>query len=332
MFNFLNLYMDSDQMKDIKMPEIDFNKLKLPIITGALILIAYFCFYQVEANEEAVILRFGKYSDTVGPGLHFKIPFVDRVYKIKVDYQYKEEFGFRTNSPGVRTSYSQRGYENESWMLTGDLKIAEVHWVVQYKISEPEKYLFKVKNVESTIRDVSEATMRLMIGDRSFKEVVQKERTSIANLSKEHMQKVLDSYETGIQIQMVQLQGVVPPAPVADSFNEVNRAKQEEETLVNEANQEYNKKIFTAKGIAQKMINEAEGYFQERTNEADGDAALFEAVFKNYRKHKDITRTRLFLEKMETVLSNVSDKIVIDTKIEGVLPFLNVDKNGGQEK
>ena len=232
------------------MPEIDFNKLKLPIISGILILMAYFCFYQVEANEEAVILRLGKYSDTVGPGLHFKIPFVDRVYKIKVDYQYKEEFGFRTNSPGVRTSYSQRGYENESWMLTGDLKIAEVHWVVQYKISEPEKYLFKVKNVENTIRDVSEATMRLMIGDRSFKEVLQKERTAIANLSKDHMQDVLDSYETGIQIQMVQLQGVVPPAPVADSFNEVNRAKQEEETLVNEANQEYNKKIFTAKGIA----------------------------------------------------------------------------------
>ncbi|MBV67063.1 MAG: FtsH protease activity modulator HflK [Candidatus Marinimicrobia bacterium] len=324
--------MDSDQIKDIKMPEIDFNKLKLPIISGILILMAYFCFYQVEANEEAVILRLGKYSDTVGPGLHFKIPFVDRVYKIKVDYQYKEEFGFRTNNPGVRTSYSQRGYENESWMLTGDLKIAEVHWVVQYKISEPEKYLFKVKNVENTIRDVSEATMRLMIGDRSFKEVLQKERTAIANLSKDHMQDVLDSYETGIQIQMVQLQGVVPPAPVADSFNEVNRAKQEEETLVNEANQEYNKKIFTAKGIAQKMINEAEGYYQERTNEADGDAALFEAVFENYKNHKDITRTRLFLEKMETVLSDVSDKIVIDTKIEGVLPFLNVDKNGDQEK
>ena len=332
MFIFLNFYMDSDQIKDIKMPEIDFNKLKLPIITGILILMAYFCFYQVEANEEAVILRLGKYSDTVGPGLHFKIPFVDRVYKIKVDYQYKEEFGFRTNNPGVRTSYSQRGYENESWMLTGDLKIAEVHWVVQYKISEPEKYLFKVKNVENTIRDVSEATMRLMIGDRSFKEVLQKERTAIANLSKDHMQDVLDSYETGIQIQMVQLQGVVPPAPVADSFNEVNRAKQEEETLVNEANQEYNKKIFTAKGIAQKMINEAEGYYQERTNEADGDAALFEAVFENYKNHKDITRTRLFLEKMETVLSDVSDKIVIDTKIEGVLPFLNVDKNGDQEK
>ena len=332
MFIFLNFCMDSDQIKDIKMPEIDFNKLKLPIISGILILMAYFCFYQVEANEEAVILRLGKYSDTVGPGLHFKIPFVDRVYKIKVDYQYKEEFGFRTNNPGVRTSYSQRGYENESWMLTGDLKIAEVHWVVQYKISEPEKYLFKVKNVENTIRDVSEATMRLMIGDRSFKEVLQKERTAIANLSKDHMQDVLDSYETGIQIQMVQLQGVVPPAPVADSFNEVNRAKQEEETLVNEANQEYNKKIFTAKGIAQKMINEAEGYYQERTNEADGDAALFEAVFENYKNHKDITRTRLFLEKMETVLSDVSDKIVIDTKIEGVLPFLNVDKNGDQEK
>jgi len=319
--------MDSDEIKEIKMPEIEFSKIKFPLIGGLLLVLAYLCFYQVEANEEAVILRLGKYSDTVGPGLHPKIPFIDRVYKIKVDYQYKEEFGFRTNNPGVRTNYSQRGYESESWMLTGDLKIAEVHWVVQYKISEPEKYLFKLKNVENTIRDVSESTMRLMIGDRAFKEVLQKERTAIANLSKIHMQKILDSYESGIQVQMVQLQGVVPPAPVADSFNEVNRAKQEEETLVNEANQEYNKKIFTAKGLAQKMINEAEGYYQERTNEADGDAALFEAIFENYKDHKDITRTRLFLEKMESILASVSDKIIIDSNLDGVLPLLNVDRN-----
>jgi len=321
--------MDSETINDIKLPNIDFNKIKLPIAAGLLFILVYFCFYQVEANEEAVILRLGKYTDTVGPGLHLKIPFIDKVSKIKVDYQYKEEFGFRTNSPGVRTNYSQKGYENESWMLTGDLKIAEVHWVVQYKISEPEKYLFKVKNVENTIRDVSEATMRLMIGDRSFKEVLQKERISIANLSKDHMQEVLDSYETGIQVQMVQLQGVVPPTPVADSFNEVNRAKQEEETLVNEANQEYNKKIFLAKGLAQKMINEAEGYYQERTNRADGDAALFEAIFENYKSHKDITRTRLFLEKMESVLSAVPDKIIIDSNLDGVLPLLNLDNNGG---
>ena len=324
--------MDSEQIKEIKLPQIDFNKMKLPIIAGFLVITAYFCLYQVEANEEAIILRLGEYSDTVGPGLHFKIPFADKVYRVKVDYQYKEEFGFRTDNPGVRSSYSKRGYENESWMLTGDLKIAEVHWVVQYKISEPEKYLFKVKNVENTIRDVSEATMRLMIGDRSFKEVLQKERTAIANLSKEHMQKVLDAYETGIQIQMVQLQGVVPPAPVADSFNEVNRAKQEEETLVNEANQEYNKKIFTAEGLAQKMINEAQGYAQERKNRAEGDAALFEAIFEKYKDHKDITRTRLFLEKMESILGRVSDKIIIDSNLDGVLPLLNLDHRGGDAK
>ena len=319
--------MDPEQIKEIKIPKIDFNKIKFPFIAGLLVFVAYLCFYQVEANEEAIILRLGKYSDTVGPGLHFKIPLLDKIYKIKVDYQYKEEFGFRTNSPGVRTSYSQRGYENESWMLTGDLKIAEVHWVVQYKINEPEKYLFKLKNVENTIRDISESTMRLMIGDRSFKEVLQKERTAIANLSKSHMQKILDSYESGIQVQMVQLQGVVPPAPVADSFNEVNRAKQEEETLVNEANQEYNKKIFTAKGLAQKMINEAEGYYQERTNQADGDAALFEAIFQKYKKHKDITKTRIFLEKMESILSQVPDKVIIDSNLDGLLPLLNVEKS-----
>jgi len=318
-----------DDSKEIKMPKLDFNKIKLPFIAGLVIVLGYFCFYQVEANENAVVLRLGKKHDIVYPGLHFKIPFVDKVYKIKVDYQYKEEFGFRTKQAGVRSSHSQRGYENESWMLTGDLKIAEVHWVVQYRIKDPFEYLFKVKNVENTIRDVAEATMRLMIGDRSFKEVLQKERISIANLSKEHMQNVLDDYETGIQIQMVQLQGVVPPAPVEDSFNEVNRAKQEEETLVNEANQAYNKKIYNAEGLAAKIINEAEGYAAERRNMADGDALLFESIYNEYKGHEDITRTRLFLEKMESILSSVSDKIIVDSNLDGILPLLNLDGEGG---
>ena len=322
----------SDQIKQIKIPKIDFNKIKFPIIAGLLFIAAFFCFYQVEANEEAIILRLGKYTDTVGSGLHFKFPFIDKVYKVKVDYQYKQEFGFRTDRAAVRSNYSNRGYENESWMLTGDLKIAEVHWVVQYKINDPKKYLFRVRNVENTIRDVSEATMRLMIGDRSFKEVLQKERTAIANLSKDHMQDLLDAYDTGIQIQMVQLQGVVPPSPVADSFNEVNRAKQEEETLVNEANQAYNKKIFRAQGLAQKIVNEAEGYAQERKNVAEGDATLFETIFESYKGHKDITKTRLFLEKMERVLSKVSDKIIIDSNLDGVLPLLNLDHSGGDTK
>ena len=182
--------------------------------------------YTVDANENGVVLRLGKYSHTTMPGLHPKFPFIDRVYRVKVDYQYKQEFGFRTLRPGVKTQYSTRGYEGESWMLTGDLKIAEVKWVVQYKIKDAKNYLFNVKNVENTIFDVSEAAVRLMIGDRSFIEVLQSERESVALESRKYMQELLDSYNSGVSIQLVQLQGVVPPEPVADSFNEVNRAKQ----------------------------------------------------------------------------------------------------------
>ncbi len=315
---------------EINIDKIDLNKIKLPIIMGLLALVTFFCVYTVDANENAVVLRLGKYLATTEPGLHFKIPFIDSVYKVKVDLLWKEEFGFRTQTPGTRSVYSKRGLESESWMLTGNLKIAEVHWVVQYKIADPFSYLFNVKNAENTIRDVSEATMRVMIGDRSFKEVLQKERISIANEAKIQMQSILDEYKAGIQIQMVQLQGVVPPAPVADSFNEVNRAKQEEETLVNEANQEYNKKIYNAEGIAEKLINEAEGYAVERINNARGDAELFNAILKEYRKAPEITRKRLFLESMEEILSSMPDKMIIDSKLEGVLPLLNLDKKGDQ--
>ena len=323
--------MDNININDLKIPKVDLKKIKFPIFMGVLLSAVFFCFYTVDANENAVVLRFGKFLHTTEPGLHFKVPFIDSIHKVKVDYQWKEEFGFRTDSPGVRTRYSKGTYENESWMLTGNLKIAEVHWVVQYKIRDPFAYLFNLKNVENTIRDVSESTMRLMIGDRSFKEVLQKERIAIANEAKVQMQKVLDKYKSGIQIQMTQLQGVVPPGPVADSFNEVNRAKQEEETLVNEANQQYNRIVYNAEGLAEKLINEAEGYAIERINNAKGDTELFNAILKEYRKAPKITEKRLFLEKMENVFSSMENKMIIDSKLQGVLPLLNLDKERATE-
>ena len=287
------------------------------------IFLVYSSVYTVDANENAVILRLGKYHSTTNPGLQFKLPLIDSVYKVKVDYQYKKEFGFRTLKPGVKTHYSSRGYEDESWMLTGDLKIADVRWVVQYKINDPMKFLFNVKNIDETIFDVSESAMRLMIGDRSFIEVIQAERITIAAEAKEYMQKILDKYESGISIQMVQLQGVVPPEPVADSFNEVNRAKQEQETLINEALQEYNKQIYKIEGEAQKIITEAEGYAIQRVNEAKGDANLFNSILKEYQKSPQITKDRLFIEAMEEIYSNNSNKIIVDKDIEHLVPFLN---------
>tara|TARA_B100000579_G_C22770850_1_gene823888 strand:+ start:360 stop:1334 length:975 start_codon:yes stop_codon:yes gene_type:complete len=296
----------------------------LGFFIAALIIIS--SVYTVDANENAVILRLGKYHTTTGPGLQFKIPFVDSAYKVKVDYQYKEEFGFRTLRPGVKSAFSTRGYEEEAWMLTGDLKIADVRWVVQYKIKNARDYLFNVKNIDETIKDVSESAMRLMIGDRSFIEVIQTERVAIADNAKIYMQSLLDKYNSGVSIQLVQLQGVVPPEPVADSFNEVNRAKQDQETLINEAKQAYNKQIYRIEGEAQKIITEAEGYAIERVNNAKGDVALFESVLREYLKAPQITKDRLYIETMEQILSANKNKIIVDKDIEHLVPFLDQNK------
>lgn len=317
-FNMNDLNMKAPQIKNMR-SLIGFFVLGFLIISSV---------YTVDANENAVILRFGAYSSTKGPGLHIKFPFIETVQKVKVDYQYKQEFGFRTLRPGVKTQYSTRGYEKESWMLTGDLKIAEVKWVVQYKIKDAKDYLFNVKSVENTIFDVSEAAVRLMIGDRSFIEVLQSERESVAIESRKYMQELLDSYNSGVSIQLVQLQGVVPPEPVADSFNEVNRAKQEQETLVNEAKQAYNQKIFLIEGEAEKIITEANGYAIERVNEAKGNIALFESILSEYEKAPQITKDRLYLETMEEILAKNKNKIIVDKDIENLVPFLNQKING----
>ncbi len=314
----LNINMKAPQIKNMRM-------IIAALILGFLLISSV---YTVDANENAVVLRFGAYSNTTGPGLQFKFPFIETVEKVKVDYQYKQEFGFRTIRPGVKTQYSTRGFEKESWMLTGDLKIAEVKWVVQYKIKDAKDYLFNVKNVENTIFDVSEAAVRLMIGDRSFMEVLQSERESVALEARKYMQDLLDSYQSGVSIQLVQLQGVVPPEPVADSFNEVNRAKQEQETLINEAKQAYNQKIFLIEGEAEKIITEANGYAIERVNEAKGDIALFESILSEYQKAPQITKDRLYLETMEEIFSKNKNKIIVDKDIENLVPFLNQKING----
>ncbi len=315
----------------INIPEVPWKLLFLAviIILGGVVLFS--SFYTVEANENAVILRFGKFAGITEPGLHLKLPYgIDKVYKVKVAYQYKEEFGFQTLQPGIRSIKKKGDFRDESWMLTGDLNIAEVKWIVQYNIKDPAAYLFKVRDVENTIRDVAESTMRLMIGDRSFHEVVESERQMVADHAEIAMQEILDSYEAGIDIQLVQLQDVLPPAPVADSFNEVNRAKQEQETLVNEARQGYNKEIYRAEGEAAKMIKEAEGYAIERVNNAKGDVALFAAVLKEYQESPDITQDRLYYETMEKVLARIPEKTIIDSRLESVLPLLNLDGKGGK--
>ena len=256
--------------------------------------------------------------------------FIDTVEKVKVDYQYKQEFGFRTLRPGIKTQYSKRGYENESWMLTGDLKIAEVKWVVQYKITNPSDYLFRVKNVEKTIMDISEAAMRLEVGDHIFDQVLGSGREQIALKVKDYMQEKLNEYRTGIKVIELQLMNVLPPRPVQDSFEEVNRAQQDKRIYENDAERKRTKVINIANGDALKMIEQAKGYKTERINEAEGDASRFNLLLEEYKKYPDITKDRIYLEMMGDILSKIKDKVIIDSELNNVLPFLPLDK--GVEK
>ena len=309
---------------DIQIPSFEFKKFGGLIAIIIVVIIVFSSLYTVQADENAVVLRLGKYSHTTDPGLHFKIPLVDQIYRVKVDYQYKKEFGFRTLKAGVRTEYSKRNYSGESWMLTGDLNIAEVRWIIQYKIKNSADFLFNVRDVNNTIQDESEATIRLMIGDRSFTEVLKTDRVIIASNARVHMQKILDKYNTGIAIKMVQLQSVLAPDPGADSFNDVNRALQEQETLINEANQAFNKEIYRAEGEAKQLVNEAKGYAVERKNNAMGDVAAFELILAEYKKAPQITKDRYFIETMDEIFSKTPNKVIVDTRLENFLPMLNL--------
>jgi modulator of FtsH protease HflK len=306
------------------------------IIGGlAVLIIAFSSFYTVDPEEIGVVLRLGHFQRTTDPGLHLKLPVgVERVIKVPIQRQLKEEFGFQTVSAGVRSQFANRGRENESHMLTGDLNAAVVEWVVQYRIVDPYKYLFRVRNVRTTFRDISEAVMRSVVGDRTVNEVLTVGRQEIADLVEKHLQDLCDQYDTGIKVEQVVLQDVNPPDPVKPSFNEVNQAQQEREKLINEAQSDYNRVIPRARGEAQQTINEAEGYALNRVNSARGDSSRFVAVFDEYRKAPEVTRKRIYLETMNTVLPNVQRKIVVDSNLKGVLPLLNLETTaqGGDGK
>lgn len=279
-------------------------------------------FYTVDPDEEAVIIRFGKYIGTSQPGLHFKLPLgIDAVTLVKSKRVLQQEFGFRTsNSGGRRTTYEQKRYDNESLMLTGDLNVADVEWVVQYQISDPFKYLFQTKSPERNIHDVSESIMRRVVGDRDVTEVLTTGRVEIADEAQVLMQEILDKYDMGVKVVTVKLQDVNPPEVVKNSFNEVNAAKQEQEKVINQAEEAYNKVIPEARGKAEKLISEAEGSAKAMVNEAEGDASKFTAILKEYKRAPSITRKRIYLETMESILKRVEDITVVDASVKGVLP------------
>ncbi|HNT67484.1 MAG TPA: FtsH protease activity modulator HflK, partial [bacterium] len=213
---------------------------------------------------------------------------------------------------------------SESLMLTGDLNSALVEWIVQYRITDPVNYLFRVRDVESTIRDVSESIMRQVVGDHSVDEVIILSRKDIALQAQTEMQTLLNDYETGVDIVTVNLQDVNPPVPVQPAFNEVNEARQERERIINEAWKAYNTAIPRARGQAEQVVLEAEGYATNRVNRAQGDADRFISVWQEYRKAKDVTRTRIYVETMEEILNKIPNKIVVDDEMKSFLPLLQL--------
>lgn len=295
------------------------------IVTG------YTSFYTVKANEEAVILRFGKYSETTGPGLHTKIPYgIDKVLKGEVKRIYNEEFGFRTEQRGNSSTidYDYPYAREEKLMLTGDLNCAEVHWVIRYKIKTLEEYFFNVRNVQETIRVVSQAVMRTLIGDRSVDEVLTIGRIEIEQKAKDDIQKILDNYKCGIDIQTVLLKGVDPPELVKDAFNAVNQALQIRDRIINEAEGQKNKILPAAEGKKEQVIKEAEGYKIRRINEATGDVKAFLAMYEEYKKAEDVTRRRLYLETMSRIIPNCEKLYIIDKDLQSILPTFGLNEEG----
>jgi len=310
---------------------------KLPLVKLLLALVilvlALGSFYTVEPEEQGVVLRFGRFTEITDPGLHLKIPLVDQVIKVPTQRQLKDEFGYRTQTAGVRTTYSQANLSDESLMLTGDLNVGDVEWVVQYRILDPEAFLFRVRNPQDTLRDLSEAVMRQTVGDRTVNEVLTVGRQEIATLVQDNLQDLLNQYETGLHVEQVVLQNVTPPDPVRPSFNEVNEAEQEREQKINAAQSEYNKVIPRARGEALQTIQQAEGYALDRVNRAEGEAARFSSLYEEYRRAPEVTRKRLYLETMTTIMPKVGQKVIVDEDAQSVLPLLNLgsgQKGGGQ--
>ena len=306
------------------------NKFKVPggPVLIFIVLLALFgssMFYTVEVDEVGVVQLFGKYARTTDPGLNFKLPAgIEKVTKVKVRRVYKEEFGFRS-SRSEAMGFSGDSENNVSLMLTGDLNVALVPWIVQYRINDPYEYLFKVENINKLLRDMSEAAMRLVVGDRSIDEVISK-REEIADEARDVLQKELDQAETGINIITIEMKRTNVPVDVQPSFNEVNQATQEKEKLIYQAKEEYNKEIPAARGEAERTIKAAEGYALDRINRAEGDAARFKAVYEEYVKAEDVTRRRLYLEMLKKVFPKLGPKYIVDSDQKNLLPLLTIGK------
>ncbi|MFL5284680.1 MAG: FtsH protease activity modulator HflK [Rhodopila sp.] len=322
-----------DRFKQL-MPSGNSRNLIVIAALVALGLAAWASYYTVPSDSVAVLQRFGKYSDTVPPGLHFKLPLgIDSATIVPVKRQLKQEFGFGT--PGA-TDPSQtpvpRDAARETEMVTGDLNAALVEWVVQYRITDPVKFLFEAREPSETLRYVSESVMREVVGDRTVDEVITIGRQGIESESLGKMQQLTSKYALGVSIDQVQLKNINPPGPVQASFNEVNQAQQERERLINEARRDYNKVVPLAEGEKDQRIREADGYRLKRINEAEGDAARFNALLAEYVKAPEVTKRRIYLETLQDILPQLRSKIIVDEQTRGILPLLNLEAQKGDRQ
>jgi len=298
------------------------------LLVVVLVIVASTSIKQVGPEEEGVVLQLGKFNRVLDPGLNFILPVgIEKMHKIPVQRQLKQEFGFRTVEAGTRTQYTKAGYDDESLMLTGDLNIADVEWVIQYRIVDSYQYLFRVRDAEDALHDMSEAAMRKIVGDRTVNEVLTVGRQEVATTVEVLLQQMCDDYENGIRIDQVVLQDVNPPESVKASFNAVNEAQQERETLINQAESEYNRVIPRARGEAEETIQRAEGYSLNRVNRGTGEADRFIALFEEYIKAPEVTKKRIYLETMERIMANTGTKIIMDENGANVLPLLNLQQH-----
>jgi membrane protease subunit HflK len=298
-------------------------------VIGALIFL-FTSFYIVDQTEEAVVTRFGRYTGTTGPGLHFKLPFgVDRQYIVNVKTVQTEQFGFRTVSSGINSVYS--GDAGESTMLTGDLNIVQVEWIIQYRIVDPKAWAFNVNERTRTIRDVSRSAINMLVGDRAIMDIMGPERSAIEAAGADFMNETFRGYGLGIDVIAVKLQNIDPPAGVQEAFDDVNKAEQDMNRLINEGQQVYNEEIPKARGERERIIQEAQGYAAERVNKASGDVARFNAVYDEYRRAPEVTRQRLYYEMIEEVFKDDKDTIIIDRRFDNFLPLRDLGNSASQE-
>ena len=292
------------------------------IIIIALAVIAGFSsFYVVDETEQAVITRLGKYTKTEGPGLHTKLPFgIDKNYNVPVKVVQTEQFGFKTIKAGRNSEY-KNNISTESEMLTGDLNIVDVEWIIQYRIIDPKQWLFGVYEKQTTIRDISRSVINELVGDRAILSIMSAERSNIEVLALDMMNENFKKLGLGINVIAVKLQNIVPPSGVQAAYEDVNKAIQDMNRFINEGKEAYNTEIPKAQGEADRQLQVAEGYAAERVNMAKGDVARFNAVYEEYKRNPSVTKERIYLETMNEIFSSETKPEIIDGELKNVLPL-----------